>query len=973
MVVAAVIALLSTLFAATAAHAGTGSITGKVTKPSGSALSGSTVDLYSIADDDYIWFEKSVETRSDGTYTFGSLDRGQYIVGFGYESRTYADEYWSNEELIQDADAISVGSSRVSSINARLAVGGKISGRVTTDSPNSHPVADAEAIAYRWDASESEWIPGKSAFTSVDGSYTIGGLSDADWTVEFNPPYEGPDADLALEYWEDERSFDSAHRFLVRMGQTDAGIDASLSPGGRISGRVTGPNGEPVVDALVFGYPGHIQEMASNVAFTDENGNYTMTGLSPGPHRLEFVDSLEFDNPFGDEGYASEWWDDESSFHGADNVDVVAGTTTTGKNAQLDLAGTPLVNMTPPSITGTPRVGATLTAEPGVWTPHVSDETFSYQWFDEGTAILGADRKTFEPRASHLGRSISVEVTASRSGNTTSAMSVPTTPVTKGELIAYQPAELSPVAPRVGAKLEIDPAYYGNLSYSNTFEYLADGVPFTYSSEEGVPAGVVGKKLSVRQVTTADGYETATTTSNETQPVQNGTFNPATTARIQGVPIVGEPLTTERINDVAGADYRYQWLAGGAEISGADQPTYTPTSAEVGKSLSVRLSMSKAGYSPAESTGGSTDPVVEAGFLHVTPGTPTVTGTPRIYQTLTASPGTWAPSGVQFTYEWLADGETIPGATDPTLTLTAAQGGKKIAVKVTGSKSGYSDESATSAETASVLTSTPFGAPKDLAATSSTATSLGLTWTDVDNAAGYRIYYGIGSGTRTKVEVGDVTSKTLRGLKPNTAYTIDIAALRSNGTRSSYSPRITARTAPLTAPIDLEVTRESPTSVTLAWTKVPGISKYRISHRIGTGTRTTADVGDVSTKTITGLKPGTTYSISIASLLSDGTRSSYSPLVDAPTAPFLPPTNLASPGATSSTIDLTWTKAPGATRYRISYGIGDGTRTGFTIADASSRTLTGLMPGTTYNVMIAGIMSDGTRSPYSPPLDVTTD
>jgi hypothetical protein len=108
-------------------------------------------------------------------------------------------------------------------------------------------------------------------------------------------------------------------------------------------------------------------------------------------------------------------------------------------------------------------------------------------------------------------------------------------------------------------------------------------------------------------------------------------------------------------------------------------------------------------------------------------------------------------------------------------------------------------------------------------------------------------------------------------------------------------------------------------------------------------------------------------------MLSDGTRSSPSPRIDAATGPFLPPTNLASSGATSSTIALSWTKAPAATKYRISYGIGDGTRTAFTIADASSRTLTGLMPGTTYNVMIAGVMPDGTRSPYSPPIDVTTN
>lgn len=884
LAVAAVIAVLSSLFAATSAHAaGTGSITGKVTKPSGSALSGSTVDLYSIDANDYIWFEKSVTTRSDGTYTFGSLDRGQYIVGFAYDSRTYADEYWNNEELIENADAISVGTSRVSSINAKLAVGGKISGRVTADSPSSHPVADAEVIAYRWDGSESVWIPGKSAFTSTDGSFTIGGLSEAQWTLEFNPPYEGPDADLALEYWDDKRSFDSAHAFLVQMGQTDAGMDANLSPGGRISGRVTGPNGEPVVDALVFGYPGNIQEMASNFAFTDENGNYTMTGLSPGQHRLEFVDSLEFDNPFDDEGYASEWWDDESSFHGAESVDVAAGATTTGKDAQLDLAGTPLVNKTPPSTTGTPRVGATLTAEAGVWTPHISDETFEYQWFDGGTAIVGADHKTFVPRANHLGRSISVEVTASRSGNSMSAMSAPTTPVAKGVFTSYQPASLSPVSPRVGDTLNVTPAYYGNRFYSNTFEFLADGVPFTYSSGDGVPAEVLGKKLSVRQVTTADGYETATTTSDETQPVQNGTFNPVTTARIQGVPIVGEPLTTERINDVPGADYRYQWLADGAEISGADQPTYAPTSAEVGKSLSVRLSMTKPGYSPAESAGGSTDPVVEAGFLHVTPGTPTVTGTPRVGQQLAASPGTWAPTNVQFTYEWLVDGETIPGVTGSTFTPSVGQGGKRISVKVTGSKSGYTDTSAISSETAPVTTSTPFGEPKNLESPSSTPTTIDLTWTDVDSASGYRIYYGIGSGTRTKVEVGDVTSTTIKGLKPNTAYTIDIAALRSNGTRSSYSPRITARTSLFLPPTDLASPGATSSTIDLTWAKAPSATKYRISYGIGSGTRTAFTVGDVSSRTLTGLTSGKTYNITVAAVLPDGTRSPYSPGIDVAT------------------------------------------------------------------------------------------
>ena len=49
----------------------------------------------------------------------------------------------------------------------------------------------------------------------------------------------------------------------------------------------------------MFDFPGSSDEEVGNVAFTDENGNYVMTGLSAGQHRLEFVDALEF-NLFGD-------------------------------------------------------------------------------------------------------------------------------------------------------------------------------------------------------------------------------------------------------------------------------------------------------------------------------------------------------------------------------------------------------------------------------------------------------------------------------------------------------------------------------------------------------------------------------------------------------------------------------------------------------------------------------------------------
>jgi hypothetical protein len=752
-------------------------------------------------------------------------------------------------------------------------------------------VEGAEVAAYRYD--DGEWTYGKSTFTASDGRFNLGGLSDGQWTLEFNPPTEGPDADLALQYWEESRVFDEDDTFGVRPGITVEDKEAHLAPGGRISGKVTGPDGEPVVDALVFGYPSTSEAEVGNVAFTDENGNYEMTGLSAGEHRLEFVDALEFD-PFGDgPKYLPEWWDDRESFAVAERVTVTAGQTSGGKNAQLDLVGTSLENTEQPSISGEARVGSPLTANPGTWTPRISDATFQYQWYADDAAISGADEKAFIPNANQLDKRISVSVTAERNADELTARSQPTDPVAKGVLVPITPLSLAPANPRVGDKLDVDNATFKDWS-SSSIQYLADGEPFVYDSREGVPASVLGKRLSVRQVTTSHGYETFTTTSDESPPVQMGEFDPVTTARIYGVPIVGESLETARVNDVYGADYRYQWLADGVEIPGADQPTYTPTTEEIGKALSVRLAMSKTSYNPAESTGESTEPVHASGELAVTPsevevvvspsGEPPV-GAPRVGHHLSARTWTWQPDHVTFSYEWLADGVPIAGATDAGYTVTSNEAGKKIAVEVTGSKSGYASASATSAPTQAVMSSTPFGAPRDFKVTGSTVTTLGLSWTKVDGAAKYRIYYGIGNGTRTKIEVGNVTTAKLTNLKPNTYYSIDIAALRADGTRSPYSPRIPGETEYLYPPSGLAVSQRTSTSLTLTWTKVPGVPKYRIWHGIGSGTRTKLEVGNVSTATITGLKPGTTYSIDIASLLSDGTtRSAYTPRINGTTA-----------------------------------------------------------------------------------------
>lgn len=887
--VVVVFALVCSLFAVSPAQAAGTSISGKVTKPSGSGLAESVVDLYREYSDGY-FLEKSVKTRTDGTYTFSSLPRGTYVVGFGAESKKYAAEFWSDMKEFEDAREISLGSSAVSGVNARLAVGATVSGRVLSEGTDAHGVADAEVAAYRLDG--GGWTFDKSVQTASDGTFAIGGLTDGRFTLEFNPPTDGPDADLALEYWPDQRGF-TLDNFYLRLGETVDGFDAALSPGGRISGRVTGPDGEPIAGAPVFSFPTDEPEVG-NVAVTEDDGTYVMKGLSAGQHRLEFY------GPYAlGEGYISEWWNDRSSFDDAEQITVTAGETAAGTNAQLAAEGTAILNTARPTLSGTAKAGEILTADPGTWS--VGNVVFRYQWLADGSPIEEVARATYRVRGQDVGKSISVRVTASRldykSGTATSAS---TAPAIEGTFTLKEPPTLDN-AERVGDRVRVlpgswstGPKWEGFLDYTPIREYQAivDGVdvPDATGQTFDVTPDMIGKQISYREEVSLPGYIPASATTKQSAPILPGRlFRGLPT--IVGDVIAGEPVTanTGFWSQSGQADptltFDYRWFVDGTEIPGAESAEFTPATEHTGMDLTVEVTGSSPGYTSATAVSGPVN-VDPPGMHRITlyGHAPSISGTPSVGTTLTAAPGDWKPEPTSFAYQWLADGLAIDGATGSTFRPGATEGGKRISVTVTASRSGYASGTATSAETGPVQTSTPFGAPQNLASTKTTVTYIDLAWTKVDGAAGYRIYYGIGSGTRTKLEVGNVTSARLRGLKPSTTYSIDIAALKSDGTRSSYSPRISVRTKALVPPSNLTVTDRTSTSLTLTWTKVAGVPKYRIYYGITDGTRTKVEVGNVGTTTITGLKPDTTYSIDIASLLSDGTRSAYTPRIGGTTA-----------------------------------------------------------------------------------------
>ncbi len=175
--------------------------------------------------------------------------------------------------------------------------------------------------------------------------------------------------------------------------------------------------------------------------------------------------------------------------------------------------------------------------------------------------------------------------------------------------------------------------------------------------------------------------------------VTTGTLT-APVPTVTGTAKVGQKLTAQPGTwTPAPVALSYQWLRNGTAITGATSSSYTLTVADQGAKVAVTVTGTKTGYTTTSQT--STAQTVAAGTLGAA--TPTVTGTAKVGQKLTAKPGTWTPAPVALSYQWLRDGKTIKNATKSTYTLVAADRGTKITVRVTGSKSGYTTVKKTSA------------------------------------------------------------------------------------------------------------------------------------------------------------------------------------------------------------------------------------------------------------------------------------
>ncbi|KAA1418807.1 CHAP domain-containing protein [Nocardioides humilatus] len=161
---------------------------------------------------------------------------------------------------------------------------------------------------------------------------------------------------------------------------------------------------------------------------------------------------------------------------------------------------------------------------------------------------------------------------------------------------------------------------------------------------------------------------------------------------ISGAPQVGVELAVSRggWEPSRHLTITRQWYADGTPIDGATSNTFTPTVDQKGAAITVTLTATRPGYSPALVTTAPTAPVARGEFTMLTP--PTVSGEAMVDEVLSATPATWSPASDDILYRWLADGELIEGANGPDLTVTRDLVGKSIVAATHARAPGYKND-----------------------------------------------------------------------------------------------------------------------------------------------------------------------------------------------------------------------------------------------------------------------------------------
>ncbi|XP_036831532.1 collagen alpha-1(XII) chain isoform X7 [Oncorhynchus mykiss] len=260
----------------------------------------------------------------------------------------------------------------------------------------------------------------------------------------------------------------------------------------------------------------------------------------------------------------------------------------------------------------------------------------------------------------------------------------------------------------------------------------------------------------------------------------------------------------------------------------------------------------------------------------------------------------------------------------------------------------------------------PLGGVKNLQVINPTMTTLNVRWEPADGKVKeYKVFYvpaAGGAAEAMETVAATATSTVLRGLQPDTLYTVSLVPVftETEGRRQSEN----GKTRPLGGVKNLKVTEPTMTSLKVDWDPADGaVRQYKIFFvpvAGGTPEEMEQVPGSTTAIVLRNLKPDTPYTISVLPIypVRDGKRQSE----NGKTLPLGGVTNLQVTNPTHTTLTTSWDAADGNVQgYKIIYTpVAGGLEIVEEVSESTTTTvLKSLSPNTQYRVTVLPVYPEG--------------
>jgi|GEM_PF-5726108 len=308
------------------------------------------------------YYSHATIDRNDGTYTVNSLPAGTYYLKTNLESSAnYINEWWatpaSTVQCTQAVPVIVEKSEMVSGKDFTIDTGAVIEGTIFKSDGITPVIGESIYInAYSGDPCGSHHLVHRSNIAQSSGAYSVDKLPAGTYFLRteqkigpyINEWFANPMSSITCE---------GAQPITVGVAETQIGNNFQLNIGTTISGTVYEQDGTtpihsdyPLYVRAYQGEPCANMELVRSGAVNEENGTYSLGGLSDGEYYLQADDNYQtmvviFSGGSGADGkllkidnFINDWWAEPLSStdcYEASKINITNGTAPTNKDFQL--------------------------------------------------------------------------------------------------------------------------------------------------------------------------------------------------------------------------------------------------------------------------------------------------------------------------------------------------------------------------------------------------------------------------------------------------------------------------------------------------------------------------------------------------------------------------------------------------------------------------------------------------------------